>query len=255
MIRDIIAGGVRLHVYERIEDERQPTIIFLHDSLGCVQLWRDFPDKLGAVAGCNVLVYDRQGYGLSAPFGEQERNNDYMEREADMLDGLIEACGLDKVILFGHSDGGSIALIYAGKYPAKVLGVITEGAHIFVEDITIGGIKVAEEAYLTTNLPQRLRKYHGDKTEAMFYAWAHTWQAEAFRSWNIERFLPGIQCPVLVMQGDSDEYGTVKQVEGIVDGAGGRATPVMIAGVGHTPHKEAEAIVLQTATAFIIEKL
>ncbi len=150
----------------------RPTIIFLHDSLGCIELWRDFPVKLGAAANCNILVYDRHGYGKSEPFLTTHRENDYMEHEADILCEIILEKGISNPVLFGHSDGGTIALLAAAKYPDLITAVITEGAHIFVEDETLSGIREALEDYDQTDLKSKLEKYHGDKTEAMFMAWA-----------------------------------------------------------------------------------
>lgn len=251
MMTDQNINGVALKVQQIHIGENRPTIIFLHDSLGCIELWRDFPAKLGEATNCNVLVYDRQGYGQSDPFAIAERDNDYMEREADVLNQLIEQSGIKDAILFGHSDGGSIALIAAGKYPSNIRAVITEGAHIFVEEITLNGIREGAEAYRTTNLKERLGKYHGDKTEAMFWAWAQTWLTDKFRSWNIESFLPNIQCPVMVIQGNNDEYGTVAQVDGIVNQVSGEAVKLMIPDIGHTPHKEAREAVLKESSSFI----
>jgi len=229
----------------------RPTIIFLHDSLGCIELWRDFPEKLGELTQCNVFVYDRQGYGQSGPFTYDERDNYYMELEADILNDLLDFWELDDVILFGHSDGGSIALIAAGKYPERIKGVITEGAHIFVEDVTINGIKEAVELYKTTNLKTKLAKYHGDKTEDMFWAWASTWTTDEFRNWNIEHFLARITCPSLVIQGEDDEYGTLKQVEGIINQTTGNAEKLILSKVKHTPHKESPEVVLMQVSEFI----
>lgn len=229
----------------------RPTIIFLHDSLGCIELWRDFPQKLGAWAKCNVLVYDRQGYGKSLPFSYSKRDNYYMEQEADILKELLDYWNIDNAILFGHSDGASIALISAGKYPEKILGVITEGAHIFVEDITIQGIEEAIKRYRTTNLKAKLEKYHGDKTEEMFWAWAATWTAANFRTWNIENFLPAIQCRSLIIQGEDDEYGTLQQVERIIAQTGGQSSQLVIPKVGHTPHKELPELILEKSVGFI----
>lgn len=239
---------------KRIENyPGRPTIIFLHDSLGCIKLWRDFPKQLGELTQCNVLIYDRQGYGASCDFSYEERTNDYMEWEADILADLMDFWNLEKAVLFGHSDGGSIALIAAGKYPERVQAVITEGAHIFVEDITIQGIEEAKKLYQSTNLHQKLEKYHGVKTAAMFSAWSNTWLSEAFQSWNIEHFLPNISCPTLVIQGLVDEYGSLKQVEGILKGIGGSAKELTIAEVKHTPHKEKQEIVLKAVHTFFSE--
>jgi pimeloyl-ACP methyl ester carboxylesterase len=229
----------------------RPTIVFLHDSLGCIELWRDFPEKLGAFAKCNVVIYDRIGYGKSPFFVTPRRENDYMELEADFLIQLLDQWQIKSPILFGHSDGGSIALIAAGKYPAKIKGVITEGAHVFVEEITINGILEAVELYSKTNLKAKLEKYHGDKTDEMFWAWASTWTTEKFRSWNIESFLPTITCPSLIIQGEEDEYGTLEQVTSIVEKTNGLSDKLILPHVKHTPHKEVPERILNASKEFI----
>lgn len=230
---------------------KRPTIIFLHDSLGCIELWRDFPDKLSKLTKCNVLVYDRQGYGKSCSLPYSKRDKYYLEQEADILSELIKYWNIDNAILFGHSDGGSIALITAGKYPQSISGIITEGAHIFVEDLTLNGIEDAIQLYKTTNLKLKLEKYHKDKTDKMFWAWASTWTTDEFINWNIERFLPKIECHSLIIQGENDEYGTLKQVENIITQANGESTPLIIPNVKHTPHKEVPELILQKASEFI----
>jgi len=255
MKKEIVVDGAVLSVQHIIIDEERPTLIFLHDSLGSIELWRNFPKLLGEATHCNVLIYDRQGYGHSAPFTDSERRNDYLEIEADVLNKLTDQCGLKKTILFGHSDGGSIALIAAAKYPSTIQGIITEGAHIFVEDITLEGIRRAVHAYHTTNLKERLKKYHSDKTEKVFWAWAKTWLTDEFRSWNIERFLPHIKCPALIIQGERDEYGTIEQVNGIINQISSKANLLIIPSIGHTPHKEAKEVVLKKAILFINDLL
>lgn len=152
-----------------------PTLVFLHDSLGCIQLWRNFPEQLAELSQCNILIYDRQGYGASCSFSYEKRSKNYMELEADILKNLLDFMQIKNPILFGHSDGASIALIFAGKYPKTPKALILEGLHVFVESITIKGIKEAIEKYKTTDLKFRLEKYHGDKTDALFWAWAETW--------------------------------------------------------------------------------
>lgn len=229
----------------------RPTIIFLHDSLGCIQLWRDFPQKLGEMARCNVLVYDRQGYGKSCDFITPKRDNYYMEAEADILIDLLDFWQVENPILFGHSDGGSIALIAGGKYLKRIKGIITEGAHIFVEDETLIGIREAIELYKTTDLKSKLEKYHSDKTEKMFWAWAETWTTKEFRTWNIESFVRTIECDLLIIQGEDDEYGTIDQVNGIVNQTQGRSTKLMLPNVRHTPHKEDQEFILMKAAEFI----
>lgn len=251
MMQEISVDNVALKVKHVMLAKERPTLVFLHDSLGCTRLWRDFPEALGHATHCNVLVYDRQGYGESPPFAPGDRQPDYLEKEANVLHHLLEQAGIASAILFGHSDGGSIALIAAAKYPAVIKAIITEGAHIFVEQLTLDGIRNAAADYRTTDLGERLQKYHGEKTDALFSAWAKTWFTEVFRHWNIEHFLPAITCPVLVIQGESDEFGTLRQVEGIVSQVGGKAEKLVVPGTGHTPHKDARAIVLQKATEFI----
>ncbi len=243
--------GKKLYAeYSHLFEDR-PTLVFLHDSLGCTQLWRNFPFALGETAECNVLVFDRMGYGKSFPMSTPERKNSYMETEADLLDDLLDELKINEVILFGHSDGGTIALIMAAKYPGKVRGVICEAGHIFVEDITLKGIKDALETYKTTNLSERLAKYHGDKTEMLVKAWTEIWLSDRFKTWNIEYTLKNITASLLFIQGENDEYGTLDQVEKTVSQVTGKAEKFIIPNVGHTPHKETPEIVLEKATSFI----
>ncbi|MNU15500.1 2-hydroxy-6-oxononadienedioate/2-hydroxy-6-oxononatrienedioate hydrolase [compost metagenome] len=252
MIEEVIdVKGKNLFIKFNNSFENKPTIIFLHDSLGSVQLWRDFPEKLAEATQCNVLVYDRLGYGKSFPMTTHERENNYMEQEADVLNDLLSELNINDSILFGHSDGGTIALIAASKYPEKVKAVICEAGHIFVEDITVKGVEEALNAYNTTNLPQRLEKYHGDKVEMIVKAWTEIWLNDKFRSWNIEYLLKNIISPLLFIQGEADEYGTLDQVEKTVSQVKGTADKFIIPNVGHTPHKESPEIVLNKSIEFI----
>jgi len=249
--RIIEIRGQKLYVtYNNIAAET-PVILFLHDSLGCSQLWRDMPAKLSEITGCNILMYDRLGYGKSGPMLTRERPVNYMELEADLLNDLLNELKLNNVILFGHSDGGSIALITASKYPERINAVICEAGHIFVEEATLKGVYEAWKAYKTTNLAERLAKYHGDKVEMLFRAWTETWTREDYRNWNIEYLLRDIQCPLLFIQGEGDEYGTLDQVERTVSQVSGTAEKYIIPGVGHTPHKEVPELVLNKTLEFI----
>lgn len=231
--------------------EDRPVIVFLHDSLGSVQLWRDFPARLSEATQCNVLAYDRLGYGKSYSMPTHERPVNYMELEADVLNDLLAEMKIEKAIFFGHSDGGTIALITAAKYPDRVEAVICEAGHIFVEDMTLKGVYDTWEAYKTTNLPERLQKYHGNKVETLFRAWTETWTRDDYRSWNIEYLLKDIICPLLFIQGEADEYGTLDQVEKTVTQVSGKAEKYIIPDVGHTPHKEVPDLVLKKAGEFI----
>ncbi|WP_247666410.1 alpha/beta fold hydrolase [Aquimarina sp. MMG015] len=230
----------------------KPTIIFLHDSLGCIELWRDFPNKIKKSTNFNVLSYDRQGYGKSERFSETKRSKDYLKKEAEILARLIDTLELKKVILFGHSDGGTIALLTASLYPEKVTGIITEGAHVFVEKETLQGIRKAKIAYKTTNLKDKLTKYHQNNTEDVFRMWTETWLSPSFLDWNIENYLSNIQCPSLIIQGENDEYGTLEQVYSIVRKTTGKSKSLIIPNIGHTPHKENSEVVIDKTTNFVL---
>ena len=231
--------------------DSRPTLVFLHDSLGSIGVWRDFPDRLAAALGCRALVYDRRGYGGSSPFGSEPRRPGYLEDEADVVGRVLDACGVAGAVLFGHSDGGSIALVAAARLPDRVRAVVTEGAHVFVEELTLAGIRAAREALRTTDLRQRLWRHHGEKTDALTAAWIDVWLSPAFRDWNIERYLPRVRCPVLVLQGANDEYGTPDQVRAIAEGVSGPADAHLVPGVGHTPHRAAADEVLRLTTGFL----
>lgn len=249
--RIIDVRGQKLYTAYNNSQEGKPVIVFLHDSLGCTQLWRDFPVKLLEATGCNILVYDRLGYGKSGSMLTHERPVNYMELEADLLNDLLAQLNINNAILFGHSDGGTIALITAAKYPERVKTVICEAGHIFVEELTLKGVYDAWDAYRTTNLAERLQKYHGDKVKMLFKAWTETWTRDDYRSWNIEPLLKNIQCPLLFIQGEADEYGTLDQVEKTVAQVNGPSEKYMIPGTGHTPHKEVPELVLKKTADFI----
>ncbi|MCT4579836.1 MAG: alpha/beta hydrolase [Flavobacteriales bacterium] len=233
-------------------NEASPTLIFLHDSLGCIELWRDFPKKLAQVTNCNYLVYDRWGYGKSSLNTQlPDRPDNYLDIEADILNELIEALSIPNPILFGHSDGGTIALITGAKYANTIKAIITEGAHIFVEDITLNGILEAKEAYRTTNLKDKLYKYHTERTPYLFEAWTETWLRPSYRNWNIEHILKNITCPSLIIQGEKDEFGTLKQVDQIINQVSGKGERLILKTAGHSPHKEALAETLEACVNFI----
>lgn len=230
------------------------TMVFLHDSLGCIQLWRDFPLQLARAASYNVFLYDRRGYGASSPFSGKPRTSDYMEQEAEVLITLLEQQGISNPVLFGHSDGGTIALLAAAKYPDRIKAILTEGAHVFVEEITLDGISHVAEQFAHTDLPQRLARYHGDKTQAVFDAWTKTWLADFYRDWNIEHFLPRISCPVYVIQGTADEFGSIDQVQSITGKVSGPAAAYMVPNAGHSPHKQSSLFLVQQVLLFLQEQ-
>ncbi|WP_459618216.1 alpha/beta fold hydrolase [Bordetella sp. 2513F-2] len=252
------AGAIRLE-YRWIAPERSdaPLLVFLHEGLGSAAMWKDWPDQACAAAGCRGLVYSRQGYGRSTPRPPQERwPIGFMHDQArDALPALLEALDVDpareRVLLYGHSDGGSIALLYAAMHPQAVHGIVVAAPHIFVEDITVAHIRAARQAYLDTDLPHKLARYHDD-VDSAFWGWNDIWLDPAFRTWNIEPWLPAIRCPVLALQGTEDEYGTLAQIRGIA-----RAVPqarlLEIPGCGHSPHRDKPGVVMQALTDFIRE--
>jgi pimeloyl-ACP methyl ester carboxylesterase len=226
----------------------RPPLVFLHEGLGSLALWRDFPARVAAATGCAALVYSRSGYGKSSPLAGP-RPVDYMHREAlGVLPALLAETGLAEPLLIGHSDGASIALIYAGTHEAR--GVVAMAPHVFVEDISIASIAAAREAWMTTDLRQRLARYHDD-VEGAFKGWNDAWLDPAFRDWNIEEFLPRIRCPVLAIQGADDEYGTLAQLDAIERQAGVLVERLVLPGVKHSPWREQPEPVLRTIVDFV----
>ena len=215
-------------------------------------MWRDFPTKLAAATGCGALVYSRLGYGHSDPC-PLPRSVRFMHDEGlQVLPELLKVAGIRECILIGHSDGGSIALIYAGSISAEPLrGVITEAPHVFREEIGVRSIQKIRESYQHGDLHQKLAKYHGTNTDCAFYGWNKTWLHSDFANWNLEEYLPRIKVPVLIIQGEQDEYGTVAQVETITRQAGAGAEVLMLPTCGHSPHREQEATTLQAMERFI----
>ncbi len=236
-------------------DPDAPLILFLHEGLGSLAMWRDFPSALCARAGLRGLVYSRPGYGRSTPRPADERwGVDFMHRQAyDLLPQLLQALGVDAPTrppwLLGHSDGGSIALLYAAAFPAAVAGLIVLSPHIMVEPISIDSIEKARETYLKTDLKQRLGRYHDDPGSA-FWGWNDIWLDPDFRRWNIEAELDRIECPVLAVQGVDDEYGTLAQIHGIAARAA-RAEILELSDCGHSPQRDQRELLLSKTVDFI----
>jgi pimeloyl-ACP methyl ester carboxylesterase len=236
-------------------DPAAPVLVFLHEGLGSVAMWRDFPARLCEAAGARGLVYSRPGYGRSTPRAPHERwTPRFMHRQAhDVLPALLEAVGIDAQReppwLFGHSDGGSIALLHAAAFPDALRGAIVLAPHILVEDISVASIRQARETYLGTDLKQRLARHHADPDSA-FWGWNDIWLDPAFRNWSIEAEIEAIRCPVLAIQGVDDEYGTLEQVRGIA-----RRVPqtqvLELAACGHSPHRDQPQAVIDATTRFL----
>lgn len=237
--------------YEFVHGEPDaPTLVFLHEGLGSIDLWRGVPAEItAACGGASVLVYARHGYGASGP-ARMPRPVGYMHHEADrVLPELLAGLRIERPVLVGHSDGASIALLYAGA-GGSVAGLVCLAPHVFVEDETIVGIEAAREAFATTDLAAKLGRYHRDPVAA-FRGWNDVWLDPAFRAWDITDRLPGIDAPVLVVQGTADDYGTLAQVDAIEAGVSGRCDRLVLDGVGHAPHLEARDAVVAAVAAFV----
>ncbi len=244
------AAGHRLE-FERIDvgQTGRPTLVLLHEGLGSVAMWREFPGRLAHATGCNAVVYSRYGYGQSDPL-RGDRDVRYMHDEALVaLPQILDALSIERPILVGHSDGGSIALIHAGAGKRALTGVVTLAAHVLVEDISVASIAAAKTAYETTDLRAKLARYHAD-VDSAFWGWNRIWLHPDFRAWNIEEFLPRITCPVLAIQGEDDEYGTMEQMRRI----GARvpdAELLELEDCRHSPHRDQADAVLEAITRFV----
>ncbi|WP_297908542.1 alpha/beta hydrolase [Thiomonas sp.] len=232
-----------------------PLLVFLHEGLGSVSMWREFPRELCEAAGCRGLVYSRPGYGQSTPRAPEEIwNPDFMHRQAlDVLPAVLRAVGVDvqrrPPWLFGHSDGGSIALLHAAHAGARVAGAIVLAPHILVEELSVSSIEKARQAYLETDLRQRLARHHADPDSA-FWGWNRIWLDPRFRDWSIEREIATIACPLLAVQGVDDEYGTLEQIRGIARRVP-RAELLELADCGHSPHRDQARAVIEACVAFM----
>ena len=232
-----------------------PTIVFLHEGLGAVSRWRDFPDALAAATGCGALVYSRAGYGRSDSVA-LPRPVRFMHDEAETLAKVVAAAGLRDVVLLGHSDGASIALIAAGRRAVPGLrALVLEAPHVFAEPCGLASIARIAETYRTTDLRARLERHHGDNTDVAFWGWNGVWLDPEFRAWNIEELLPGIAVPALVVQGERDEYGSWAHVESIQRGSGAPVRTLAVPDCGHAPHAEHREEVLAAMAAFIRDVL
>ncbi|MDR1351435.1 MAG: alpha/beta hydrolase [Zoogloeaceae bacterium] len=234
----------------------RPTLVFLHEGLGSIAIWRDFPARLCARLGWRGLAYSRMGYGASTPRPHDEPlPRHYLRREAvETLPALLTALDVArrKPWLIGHSDGGSIALLAASYNPASYSGIIVIAPHYFVEDVCLAGIRRARAAFETGNLRDRLARYHQD-VDGAFYGWCNIWLDPAYRDWRIETELKNIACPVLAIQGDADEYATLEQIDGIQRQAP-QTELLILPQCGHAPHLQHPEATLDAIEAFVLAR-
>ncbi|MBN2681554.1 MAG: alpha/beta hydrolase [Bacteroidales bacterium] len=247
-------AGKKIHysfVNQHLLNEKLTPIVFLHEGLGSIEQWKDFPKKICSILNLPGILYDRYGYGKSEGFSEP-RTIEYLQTEAEIfLPGILAFLKIEKpVFLFGHSDGASIALIYAGLFPTKVIAIVSEAAHVIIEDISRNGIKAAIYQFQNSNLKKILEKYHGNNSETMFYAWANTWISKESKNWNICNFLEAIICPVLVIQGENDEYGSLRQIQLITKHCKANCSILQIPECGHIPHFEKQEHIIEETNEF-----
>lgn len=243
--------------YQLLHPERsdRPLLVFLHEGLGSVAMWKDWPAKVCSVLQCRGLVFSRYGYGKSTPRPAHENwLPDFMHHQAQQfMPALFAALDIDtrrdRPILVGHSDGASIALLYAAAFPDQIQALVVMAPHLFVEDATIQNIELAKSTYLSSNLPEKLARYH-DNVESAFWGWNDVWLSAPFREWTIEDEVTQIRCPVLAIQGREDEYGSLAQIEGIAD----RASDVQLYVIDdcrHSPHRDKPEQTTDAIAAFV----
>lgn len=229
---------------------RSPIVLF-HDSLGSVELWRDFPERLARATGRTVIAYDRLGFGRSDPFpGSLPVSFIHDEAQATFR-AMRDHLGLETFIAFGHSVGGCMAVATAARYPDHCKGLITESAQAFVEERTLEGIRQAQRAFAEPGQVDRLKRYHGDKAPWVLGAWIDTWLSPTFADWRLDEDLRGVQCPLLALHGDNDEYGSVVHPQRIAELVAGPATRQVFAGCGHVPHREMGDAVLAAIAGWL----
>jgi pimeloyl-ACP methyl ester carboxylesterase len=243
----IAVQGHRIE-FERINVAKgAPVMVFLHEGLGSVAMWRDFPAKLARAAGCNALLYSRYGYGRSDALTAPRRPN-YMHDEArKALPELFEKLGIAQPVLFGHSDGASIALIYAASYPTRA--VIALAPHVFVEEIALEGIRAIRQEYEISDLREKLARYH-DHPDSAFRGWSEAWLDPSFRNWCIEDELQRIECPMLAVQGFNDEYATMEQIDRVARLAS-RVDVLKLLNCRHSPHRDRPAALIDAVLHFL----
>lgn len=252
MDRRIAVPGGQVFVRDWSSDRREPPIILLHDSLGCVDLWRDFPADLAKATGRRVIAYDRLGFGRSDPHPGTLALDFIAAEGRDALAAVLDGLGLDTFILCGHSVGGGMALSAAPLFPSRCRGVVTMAAQTFVESVTVAGIHTARATLGPgSERVERLRKYHGDKTEWVIAAWIESWLHPDFAGWSLEPVLPQVTCPVLAIHGDKDEYGSLRHPEMIRAFAGAAVEVAILTDCGHVPYREQPARVMDLIGTFL----
>lgn len=227
-------------------------LVFLHEGLGCVDMWRDFPAQLAQQTGCGYFVFSRLGYGRSDPVALPRRPTFMHEEALSTLPRLLDLCAFSRCVFVGHSDGATIALLNAALAPARELaGVVVMAPHVFVEPITVGAIEQAATAYRETNLRARLARYHGERVDGAFWGWNQVWRDASFAHWNIESELEHVKVPLLLVQGHDDAYGTMAQLDRIEHRVSGPVQRVELENCGHSPFRDQVERTLEHLSGFV----
>ena len=266
-MHELVAAGRRLEcAWHGPGQDEAPTLVFLHEGLGSVSAWRDFPARLAAATGWGALVYSRAGYGGSDPVPLPRPLRFRHDEALVALPEVLRAAGIRDAVLVGHSDGASIALIHAGadrhamragqsfapRPPSlRLRGLVLEAPHVFCEDVTVRSIADAAVRYRAGDLRRALERHHGPNVDVAFWGWNRAWLDPLFREWNLEDYLPGIDVPVLLLQGEEDAYGTVRQLDAIGAGCRGPVERVLLPACGHAPHRDQPERTLQEMARFI----
>jgi len=257
-MQTITAGGDRLECrWWGPPDCSGPTLVLLHEGLGCVAMWRDFPAHLQRRTGLRVFAYSRAGYGGSGP-AKSPRRVDYMHVEGrEVVGAVLDAARIDDAVLVGHSDGASIAIVHAGGHAqgpaARIRALVLLAPHVFCEEVSIASIRAAGDAYRRGGLRERLARYHREQVDDAFFGWHDAWLLPEFREWSIEAFLPGITAPVLLIQGKRDAYGTAAQLDAIERGVAGPVARRWLEDCGHAPHRERPEETLDAIAEFLVK--
>ncbi|HKE37235.1 MAG TPA: alpha/beta hydrolase [Candidatus Baltobacteraceae bacterium] len=254
-IERLTLDGAELE-FVRIPARRRdvPSLVFLHEGLGSTGLWRDFPESIAARCGAGAIVYSRRGNGFSTPV-DGPRPPAYMHEEASIvLPRFLDALQVRETILIGHSDGGSIAIVFAAEHPDRVRALVLEAPHLFVEPISVASIAAIRSQYETTDLRERMSRHHAD-VDRTFYGWNDIWLSPEFSDWNVEAYAARVRAPVLALQGVDDEYGTPAQIDAMAARAAGPVDRMLLAKCGHAPHRDRRGLVEAVVGDWIDEHL
>lgn len=248
----MVIQGVRIAYHQLLHASipEQPTLVFLHDALGCTAMWRDFPERLCAALQCDGLVYDRQGHGQSAPLPDLQAPDFFVHEAQTILPRLLDALAIDHYILVGHSDGGTIALLHAAQI-SSCRAIISIAGHVMVEKITKIGIRRQVASLARAATLRKLQRFHGEKTQRLIDSWSGLWLAPSFADWDIREQLGSVRCPCLILQGETDAYATAEHGPAIAHAIGPLARYQSLPACGHFPHQECPEDILQAIIAFI----